>query len=121
QETKSIFIDCGQDQIEIPGSRGEANFVWKCRSCGKAHTALIRNSATAYDSIEGERKNIIELDCRGLEPTDFIADGEWLATGSESATPFSGIDLGEGEWYDYDEKAGDEVSITDLEWEIKRM
>jgi hypothetical protein len=39
---------------------------------------------------------------------------------AESATPFNSIDLQEGEWYDYDEKAGEEVSITDVKWEIRR-
>lgn len=27
--------------------------------------------------------------------------GEWLATGTESGTKFTGIDLTEGEWFDY--------------------
>jgi Eukaryotic protein of unknown function (DUF866) len=38
----------------------------------------------------------------------------------ESPTTFSGIDLQEGEWFDYDEKASAEVSIKDLKWEIRR-
>ena len=46
--------------------------------------------------------------------------GEWLAKGIESGTAFTGIELVEGEWYDYDEKAGEEVSIKDIKWEIKR-
>lgn len=46
--------------------------------------------------------------------------GEWLAEGVDSGTKFTGIDLSEGEWFDYDEKAGDEVSINDIKWEIKR-
>lgn len=46
--------------------------------------------------------------------------GEWEAKGLESSTIFSGIDLQEGEWFDYDEKAGGEVSIKDLKWEIRR-
>ena len=46
--------------------------------------------------------------------------GEWLAKGLDSSTKFTGIDLQEGEWYDYDEKASDEVSIRDVKWEIKR-
>jgi hypothetical protein len=49
-----------------------------------------------------------------------IHQGEWLATGLESGTKFAAIDLDEGEWFDYDEKAGDEVSIKDLKWEISR-
>jgi hypothetical protein len=28
--------------------------------------------------------------------------------------------LTDGEWFDYDEKAGEEVSIKELTWEIKR-
>lgn len=43
-----------------------------------------------------------------------------MADGLESNTKFEGIDLNEGEWFDYDEKAGDEVSIKDLTWEIRR-
>lgn len=48
------------------------------------------------------------------------AQGEWMAKGLESATDFGGIDLQEGEWFDYDEKAGEEVSIRDVKWEIRR-
>ncbi len=43
-----------------------------------------------------------------------------MAKGLESPTKFSGIDLLEGEWFDYDEKAGEEVSIKDVKWEIRR-
>ena len=81
---------------------------------------------------------VLDMDCRGLEFVDFKADvrffsvtycmfcinrynqGEWEAEGTDSSTPFTAIDLSEGEWYDYDEKAGDEVSIKEIGWEIKR-
>lgn len=46
--------------------------------------------------------------------------GEWKAVGTETSTKFSGIDLTEGDWYDYDEKAGEEVGITNVKWEIRR-
>lgn len=46
--------------------------------------------------------------------------GEWEAKGLESPTTFNGIDLQEGEWFDYDEKAVAEVSIKDLKWEVRR-
>lgn len=86
------------------------------------------------------RQKVIEFDCRGLEFTEFKPEviahlicfsrdltniqiksqGEWLATGIESGSKFVAIDLTEGEWFDYDEKAGEEVSIKDLKWEIRR-
>ena len=62
---------------------------------------------------------ILELDCRGLEFIEFSPDGEFLATGVDSGTKFT-VDLSEGEWFDYDDKAGEEVSIKDIKWEIRR-
>ena len=49
-----------------------------------------------------------------------IIQGEWEAKAIESTTTFSGIDLTEGEWYDYDEKKGEEVSIKEITWTIGR-
>ena len=46
--------------------------------------------------------------------------GAWQAKGTESGTKFADIDLTEGEWYDYDEKANEEVSTKDIKWEIRR-
>jgi hypothetical protein len=43
-----------------------------------------------------------------------------LCTGIDSNTKFENIDFEEGDWYEYDEKAGDEVSIQGMKWEIKR-
>jgi len=51
---------------------------------------------------------------------DHDLQGEWLATGIDSGTKFTSIDLTDGEWFDYDEKAGEEVSIKELKWEIRR-
>ncbi|EPS32693.1 hypothetical protein PDE_07653 [Penicillium oxalicum 114-2] len=110
------------EKLEIPGSRGEANFVWKCRLCSKAHSASITAGPHAYEAEEKKKKGrtIIELDCRGLEFVEFKADGEWEAQGAESSTSFTGIDLSEGEWYDYDEKTSEEVSIKEVKWSIER-
>ena len=46
--------------------------------------------------------------------------GDWNAVGAESGTKFTGIDLTDGEWFDYDEKTGEEVSITNVKWEVRR-
>ncbi|GAB7350728.1 hypothetical protein MBLNU459_g1281t1 [Dothideomycetes sp. NU459] len=106
---------------DMSGSKGEANFVWKCKNCKREHSANIKDSPKAYPQMDTPKKqNIVEIDCRGLEFVDFKADGDWVAVGAESNTKFSGIDLSEGDWYDYDEKAGEEVSIKELKWEIKR-
>jgi hypothetical protein len=140
----------------MSGSRGEANFVWKCKNCKVAlpipssphhlltsfkreHSASIKAPPAAYAQTDPPKTvNILEFDCRGLEFTEFKAEvrttcangshaseltwlqGEFLATGAETGTKFAGIDLAEDEWFDYDEKAGEEVSITGVKWEIRR-
>ncbi|EEH41969.2 DUF866 domain-containing protein [Paracoccidioides lutzii Pb01] len=102
------------EQHEIPGSRGEANFVWKCRLCTRTHSASIAAAPASYEQSKNKGQKVIEFDCRGLEFTEFKADGDWEAKGIESSTNFSGIDLTDGEWYDYDEKMGEEVSIKEF-------
>ncbi|CAD0109753.1 unnamed protein product [Aureobasidium uvarum] len=112
----------------VSGSRGEANFVWKCKNCkvcpfflilSSEHSATIKEAPKPY--IHGDTpkaQKIIEFDCRGLEFVEFKPD--WKATGIDSNTKFDAIDLTEGDWYDYDEKASEEVSIQGQKWEIKR-
>ena len=43
-----------------------------------------------------------------------------MADGLDTNTKFEEVELEEGEWFDYDEKANEEVSIKDLVWEIRR-
>ncbi|KAK9446796.1 uncharacterized protein V1518DRAFT_423079 [Limtongia smithiae] len=111
---------------ELSGSRGEANFVWRCRACRRESSASFKMVAkqptpptmyTAEDS--GKWKNVVEFDVRGLEFTDFQVTGEWTCKSTENTTVFSEVDLEPGEWFDYDEKAGQEVMITDVKWQIR--
>lgn len=140
----------------MSGSRGEANFVWKCKSCKvcnlnsdlsqlpnlmlqqRESSATIKEPPISYKQGDPPtRQKVIEFDCRGLEFTEFKPEvwecplpkqeyiltqtqGDWLATGTDSGSKFTAIDLTDGEWYDYDEKAGEEVSIKSLKWEIRR-
>ncbi|KAK3707488.1 hypothetical protein LTR37_012130 [Vermiconidia calcicola] len=103
------------EQNEQSGSRGEANFVWRCKNCKREHTANILEAPKPYAQQDPPKPmNIITIDCRGLEFVEFKADGDWKAVGAESGTKFSGIDLTDGEWYDYDEKAGEENLSPEL-------
>lgn len=106
-------------------------------TCQKTHSASVVAGPHVFEVDEKKKgKKILELDCRGLEFTEFKSDvsylydieaiftdtlqGEWEAKGTDSSTPFTGIDLSEGEWYDYDEKAGEEVSIKEITWTVGR-
>jgi len=64
------------------------------------------------------RQVVIEFECRGCEFTEFRVEGEWAADGL-TESKFDGIDLAE-DWYDYDEKTGEEVYVKEVRWAIRR-
>lgn len=79
---------------EQQGSRGEANFVWKCQNCKvntqlflskpssstlterqRQHSANVMEAPKAYPQQEpAKAQNILLLDCRGLEFVEFKAE-----------------------------------------------
>ncbi|KAI9056049.1 hypothetical protein LZ554_000980 [Drepanopeziza brunnea f. sp. 'monogermtubi'] len=122
REIHPNFINVSRFEAnDMSGSRGEANFVWKCKSCKRESSATITDAPISYQQgSPPTRQKVIQFDTRGLEFVEFKPEGEWLATGLESGTKFAGIELDDGEWYEYDDKAGEEVSIKDLNWEIRR-
>ena len=81
-----------KEQNEVSGSKGEANFVWRCKSCKVGHrvnqtysklltwdqresTATVKNPPQAYTHASPpKRQKIIEFDCRGLEFVEFKSD-----------------------------------------------
>lgn len=119
QHEKKITIN-RFEQHEISGSRGEANFVFRCKSCKRESTASITRTKETLSQDDQKPKTILEVEARGLELVKFIPQGNFEATGVESNTPFKEIDLSENEFYDYDDNAGQEVSITEVEWDIVR-
>ncbi len=83
-----------QEQNEVSGSRGQANFVWKCQFCKVNILLILRHVSLAFElctkNLQREstatimaapisyqqaspptRQKIIEIDCRGLEFTEF--------------------------------------------------
>lgn len=81
-----------KEQNQVSGSKGEANFVWRCKSCKvnnhlnqvdlplltrvqREATATIKHPPQAYTHASPPKKqNIVEFDCRGLEFTEFKSD-----------------------------------------------
>ncbi|PAV70739.1 hypothetical protein WR25_05372 [Diploscapter pachys] len=121
--------------LDIPGSRGEANLVEKCKLCGRQNTlSIVEDSYGTYKAEQNEKwQPMVTFDCRGVEPCDFDPRNDWVAEGTETGTPFNDIDLTEKvvknlvikglirwysqSWADYDEKASESTEIQD--WEIR--
>lgn len=100
------------DKTAIPGSRGEANLVIKCKFCSRVNTVdIIPDSVTPYTAEDSDQfKKLVVFDCRGVEPTDYFFGNGFTCT-SEGGTQYEDINLEEGEWVEYDEKAGQSVGI----------
>ncbi|CCE79920.1 Piso0_003012 [Millerozyma farinosa CBS 7064] len=107
------------EQYEVTGSKGSANFVYRCRMCKSEHSASISRTDRKYTSDDnGKAVPLLIIDARGVDFTEFKPVGQFQCTGAGSGTAFDEVDLEDGEWFDYDDKEGAEVSIVDVKWEI---
>ncbi|CAG5117289.1 unnamed protein product, partial [Candidula unifasciata] len=111
---------CGTDTENFPLStgKGDASLVIKCKLCKRESSLdIIEGSVAAYTNEKsGEFATIVTFDCRGVHPTDFSPRIGWEVKGLGSDAIFSDVDLSNLEWFDYDEKAGQTVSITELKY-----
>eukprot|EP00897_Mesotaenium_endlicherianum_P002238 jgi/Mesen1/2041/ME000149S01035 len=125
-ETLSLAKDkSGHKQHQPhPSSKGTgvANLVQKCNFCERSGTISIIDGYgkpyTAEDSEKGNFVPIVCLDCRGMQPEEFYPREGWAAVGVESNTPFREIDLSDGDYSDYDEKAALSVGVYNFKYEI---
>ncbi|KAK9358142.1 hypothetical protein V1504DRAFT_436062 [Lipomyces starkeyi] len=122
RETHPNFVDLtAYEMHDLSGSRGEANFVWRCRSCRRESSASFKAKPVPYTIEDSAKwKNVVEFEVRGLEFTEFKVEGPWTCKSEANGAIFEEVDLSQGEWFDYDEKAGEEVMITDVKWQIRR-
>ncbi len=105
--------------VDLPGSRGQANLAMKCKFCKKDASVDVDASSIRSYSVDdsGHFKGLVVLECRGIEPVDWVPYGEFIAKATESEQQFE-FELAEKEWYDYDDSAQVEVSVSDLQWKI---
>ncbi|CUM67739.1 uncharacterized protein PRCAT00005444001 [Priceomyces carsonii] len=109
------------DHQGITGSRGEASFVFRCRQCKNEHSAsILRTKEKITTELSDKLVPILEIDARGLDFVEFFPYGRFECSATESTSKFDEVDLSEGEWYEYDDKAGTEVSVENVHWAISR-
>lgn len=106
------------EQFDMPKSRGKAHLVQKCKFCGRDGSInMVEGRGRPYtleDSETGKFVPVMCFDCRGIEPSEFSSRDTWIAKGVKG-TEFKDIDLSDGEFAEYDEKASCPVGISNLE------
>lgn len=117
-----VFMDLLQSQ-PLKGGRGQASLVIKCKLCSRENSIdIIKDSISKYTIDDSQSfKTLVAFDCRGVEPIDFSPRVGFVAVGAESNTPFPDIDLSEGDWADYDERASEAVSLAELEHKFVKL
>ncbi|KAF9015068.1 hypothetical protein BDQ17DRAFT_13321 [Cyathus striatus] len=111
-----------KEGYEVSGGKGsKANFVWRCGLCKRESSAKfeLATPVQPYTSANTQFQPLLVVECRGLEFTGFDPRGIWKCVG-ESGTVFPEVDLSDGEWNDYDEKAALPVGISDIQSEWSR-
>lgn len=136
----SIVID-RFGKTEMPGSRGEASFVMRCKFCGSDCSINLSSfeeslynptlmEPAALDKIKEVRKKrglrnvsaescaLLELDCRGCEIVRFHPGNLTFVAELTSGKTMS-FELEDGtEWYDFDDDSNEEVTVTDFQGTI---
>ncbi|KAL1834603.1 hypothetical protein DCAR_0104813 [Daucus carota subsp. sativus] len=102
---------------KVDDSRNAPNLVMKCKFCERVGsvtvTCDIREPLTEARSEFRNSVPLIQLDCKGLDPVEFVFGNGWKAK-SIAGTKFEDIDLSDGEFDEYDEKGECPVSISNL-------
>ena len=125
-ESRNGVTVCADDVIELEGSRGTANFV--VRFPGSKQQSYIKIVPLEKCSWEyradqsGEFVRIIGFECRGLTIDRWIPTASDFSGETTSGFMFDAVDLTDGDgWTEYDEQAGEAVSVMELEHRIVRV
>ncbi|KAF9044624.1 DUF866-domain-containing protein [Hymenopellis radicata] len=105
-----------KEEREVSGGKGAtANFVWRCGMCKRESSAKFDPAPpTPYSAENAQFAPLLKIECRGLELVGFDPSGTWKCVGMKG-TVFPEVDMSEGEWSDYDEKAALPVGVSEIE------
>ncbi|KAJ3692051.1 hypothetical protein LUZ60_012401 [Juncus effusus] len=109
------------DEVPLSNGKGTVHLVQKCKFCGREGTVLMLpghgEPLTGQQGQNGQFARLMVFESRGFELFDFIFQDGWKAE-SESGEEFE-IDLSEGEFADYDEKAECPIGVSNLKSQFK--
>ena len=126
---ENVEVDDSIDH-ELPGSKGTAHFAMKFDK-GSKHVATMNVVRRAQKGVKdlgdpyaegvgaGGWTAVAAFECRGVEPVVFHPRDGFVVV-CESGATFVDVDLSEGEWFEYDERGGESVGVTGLEWRFEK-
>ncbi|XP_064386283.1 CXXC motif containing zinc binding protein-like [Halichondria panicea] len=120
EESKWLYA-VAEDRVPVKGGRGTVHLVIKCKLCARENTVeILEDHIKPYRAVDsGVFKAIVAFNCRGVEISAFDPRGGFRVRGESSV--FNDVSLSDKEWYDYDDIASQEVSITDFEYRVVKL
>ncbi|KAI0961887.1 hypothetical protein AcV7_000871 [Taiwanofungus camphoratus] len=115
---KFVSLNRLEEREVSTGKGNTAHFVWRCGLCKRESSAKFDSGSITQPysaDANGQFAPLLTIDCRGLEFVGFDPRGTWKCVGIGSGTVFDEVDLEEGEWVDYDEKAALPVGLSNIE------
>ncbi|XP_015587324.1 UPF0587 protein C1orf123 homolog [Cephus cinctus] len=99
------------------------HFVSKCKLCHRENSMTILEDTIQSYTIDdnGEFKQMVVFDCRGIEPIDFSPGEGWYARAVSEGKEFEDVDLSEGEWADYCDKTKTPCGIFEIEHKFEKV
>jgi len=117
EERPEVYVTF-EDEQEIPGSRGTANLVYKCKGCKRDNTiGIVKNSYNAYTQ-SGKFSGIATFESRGVDITKVVLPSDGFDAEGMEGSKFRDIDLS-GDWSEFDEERSAAVSIMNIELKLE--
>ena len=122
-EHKAGVYICPDEENEVEGGRGMANFVMKWpeskRQCNISIIDLKDVTRNNYELGDvGEFVPIVAFECRGCDIVGFSFQDPFTVE-TQGGFIFNDVELEDGEWCDYDEENDLSVMITSAESKIE--
>ena len=117
-----IYFNLVEKQ-DMPGSRGQASFIQKCRVCERTGSIEYVGRHAPYEDQNEGWQTIAVFECRGWEFVEFLPERCFSAKSNVSEAMFGEqsqdgepIDMTtERDWCGYDEDAEESVGIYDFQ------
>lgn len=100
------------EELPLPskGNRGSTNCVWKCNFCDrKSYIDVIVNTFQSFNADKPNKPFSISFESRGCDLIDWEIEPETLKIIGVGGQEFENVDG--KEWSDFDENAGESVSL----------
>ncbi len=121
-DTKEGVTISKGDVMELEGSRGDANFIMKWPgNKQQAYIKIVDIKGVTGNYTEdnaGKWVTVLGLECRGIVPIAWKVGRDFIAE-SSGGHFFEDVDLGDGDWAEYDEENDASVSVTNVESKVE--